>query len=98
MVAELAKVQAAEAKKFHPGYLSAFPEEFFDRVEARQKVWAPYYTIHKIMAGLLDVSELCGNRSGARDRDEDGRLGEVSSRPADATRRCRPRSAPNTAA
>jgi uncharacterized protein len=61
MVAELTKVQTAEAKKFHPGYLSAFPEEFFDRVEARQKVWAPYYTIHKIMAGLLDVSELCGN-------------------------------------
>ncbi len=61
MVSELAKVQAAEGKKFHPGYLSAFPEEFFDRVDARQKVWAPYYTIHKIMAGLLDVSELCGN-------------------------------------
>jgi DUF1680 family protein len=62
MVAELAKVQDAEAKRFHPGYLSAFPEEFFDRVEARQKVWAPYYTIHKIMAGLLDVSQLCDNR------------------------------------
>lgn len=62
MVAELAKVQTAEAKRFHPGYLSAFPEEFFDRVEARQKVWAPYYTIHKIMAGLLDVSQLCGNQ------------------------------------
>ena len=44
MVAELAKVQTAEAKKFHPGYLSAFPEEFFDRVEARQKVWAPVPT------------------------------------------------------
>src|SRR5213080_688115 len=62
MVAELAKVQDAEAKRFHPGYLSAFPEEFFDRVEARQKVWAPYYTIHKIMAGLLDVHQLCDNR------------------------------------
>ena len=61
MVAELAKVQDAEAKRFHPGYLSAFPEEFFERVEARQRVWAPYYTIHKIMAGLLDVSELCDN-------------------------------------
>jgi uncharacterized protein len=56
MVAELAKIQDAQAKRFHPGYLSAFPEEFFDRVEAREKVWAPYYTIHKIMAGLLDVS------------------------------------------
>jgi uncharacterized protein len=61
LVAELAKVQDAESTKFHPGYLSAFPEEFFDRVEARQRVWAPYYTIHKIMAGLLDANLLCGN-------------------------------------
>src|SRR5262249_43381404 len=62
MVAGLGAVQDAEAKRFHPGYLSAFPEEFFDRVDARQKVWAPYYTIHKIMAGLVDVYQQCGNR------------------------------------
>src|SRR5262245_20975040 len=62
MVGELAKIQDAKAARFHDGYLSAFPEEFFDRVEARQRVWAPYYTIHKIMAGLLDVNQLCGNR------------------------------------
>jgi len=61
MVAELAAIQEAQATRFHAGYLSAFPEEFFDRVEAREKVWAPYYTIHKIMAGLLDVSQLCEN-------------------------------------
>ncbi|KAJ0793120.1 putative six-hairpin glycosidase superfamily, beta-L-arabinofuranosidase, GH127 [Helianthus annuus] len=30
------------------GYLSAFPSEFFDRFEAIQPVWAPYYTIHKV--------------------------------------------------
>jgi len=62
MVSQLADIQQALAKRFHAGYLSAFPEEFFDRVEARQKVWAPYYTIHKIMAGLLDVHQLCENR------------------------------------
>ena len=61
VVTELAKVQAAEATKFHPGYLSAFPEELFDRVDARQRVWAPYYTIHKIMAGLLDAYVLTAN-------------------------------------
>jgi len=61
LVAEFAKVQEAEGHKFHPGYLSAFPEEFFDRVEARQRVWAPYYTIHKIMAGLFDAYQLAGN-------------------------------------
>ncbi|KAF3321394.1 Non-reducing end [Carex littledalei] len=36
------------------GYLSAFSDEFFDRFEAIEPVWAPYYTIHKIMQGLLD--------------------------------------------
>jgi DUF1680 family protein len=61
MVAELDKVQRALAAKFTPGYLSAFPESFFDRVDARQQVWAPYYTIHKIMAGLLDVHQLTQN-------------------------------------
>jgi DUF1680 family protein len=60
-VKELATVQQALARKFNPGYLSAFPEELFDRVERRQRVWAPYYTLHKIMAGLLDVRQLCGN-------------------------------------
>jgi DUF1680 family protein len=61
MVSELAAIQQAQATRFHAGYLSAFPEEFFDRVDARQKVWAPYYTVHKIMAGLLDVNQLAGN-------------------------------------
>jgi len=61
LVAQFAIVQDAESKTFHPGYLSAFPEELFDRVDARQRVWAPYYTIHKIMAGLLDAHLLTGN-------------------------------------
>jgi DUF1680 family protein len=62
LVGELAKVQAAmPARGFNAGYLSAFPEELIDRVEARQRVWAPYYTLHKIMAGLLDMYQLCGN-------------------------------------
>ncbi|XP_044423843.1 uncharacterized protein [Triticum aestivum] len=43
------------------GYLSAFPAEFFDRFEAIQPVWAPYYTIHKIMQGLLDQYTVAGN-------------------------------------
>src|SRR5437764_6634050 len=63
IVSELAKIQQAKPSRgFHPGYLSAFPEEFFDRVDARRRVWAPYYTIHKIMAGLLDMYLLYGNR------------------------------------
>lgn len=34
--------------KMGTGYLSAFPSEEFDRFEAVQPVWAPYYTIHKV--------------------------------------------------
>ncbi|KAJ6325971.1 hypothetical protein OIU78_013128 [Salix suchowensis] len=42
-------------------YLSAFPSELFDRFEAIKPVWAPYYTIHKILAGLLDQYTLADN-------------------------------------
>lgn len=59
IVAELAKCQQALGES---GYLSAFPESFFDRVENLQPVWAPYYTLHKIMAGLLDMHVHCGNQ------------------------------------
>jgi uncharacterized protein len=63
IVAELAKVQQAmPLRGFHEGYLSAFPEEFFDRVDVAQRVWAPYYTLHKIMAGLLDVYAHCNDQ------------------------------------
>ncbi|MEO8777149.1 MAG: glycoside hydrolase family 127 protein [Rhodanobacter sp.] len=43
------------------GYLSAFPESFFDRLSHGQKVWAPLYTIHKIQAGMLDMYRHAGN-------------------------------------
>jgi DUF1680 family protein len=58
IVDELAKCQ----KKLGGGYLSAFPIEFFDRLDARQNVWAPFYTVHKIMAGMLDMYQLAGNK------------------------------------
>ncbi len=62
LVSTLATCQSrATASGYHQGYLSAFPESFIDRVEARQSVWAPYYTLHKIMAGLLDMYQLAGN-------------------------------------
>ncbi len=58
LVAGLAKCQDALGAS---GYLSAFPESFIDRVETTGQVWAPYYTLHKILAGLLDIHALCGN-------------------------------------
>lgn len=49
-------------KKLGGEYLSAFPTEFWDRLDARKPVWAPFYTIHKIMAGLFDMHQHAGNK------------------------------------
>jgi DUF1680 family protein len=57
IVAELGKCQQANGG----GWLSAFPADFMQRLKERLPVWAPFYTLHKIMAGLLDVHEHCGN-------------------------------------
>jgi hypothetical protein len=57
MVAELARCQEA----LGGGYLSAFPETFIGRAEARERVWAPYYTLHKLFAGMIDMYAHCGN-------------------------------------
>jgi DUF1680 family protein len=57
IVGELYKCQRANGG----GYLSAFPPEFLERLKTGTKVWAPWYTIHKIMAGLLDMYLYTGN-------------------------------------
>jgi len=57
VVSVLAQCQQAHGN----GYVSAFPEEFFDRLREGKNVWAPFYTIHKIMAGLLDTYTYAGN-------------------------------------
>lgn len=57
MVRELGKCQDAFAQMDLEGYLSGYPVEQFDLLEAYTpypEIWAPYYTFHKIMAGLLD--------------------------------------------
>src|ERR1700746_1795586 len=58
LAAEVARCQAA----IGTGYLSAFPVDLFDRLRAGQPAWAPFYTLHKIMAGLLDTYTLSGDR------------------------------------
>ncbi len=59
MVDELYKCQQAHGN----GYLSAFPEKDFETLETRfTGVWAPYYTLHKILQGLLDAYVKTGNR------------------------------------
>eukprot|EP01006_Ploeotia_vitrea_P040519 TRINITY_DN66429_c5_g1_i2.p1 TRINITY_DN66429_c5_g1~~TRINITY_DN66429_c5_g1_i2.p1 ORF type:complete len:658 (+),score=44.82 TRINITY_DN66429_c5_g1_i2:56-2029(+) len=57
LVRELSKCQ----QKMGTGFLAAFPVSFFDKLEHHIYVWAPYYTIHKIMAGLYDQYRIAGN-------------------------------------
>lgn len=50
LVAGLAEVQAS----YPDGYLAAFPQQLIERNLKGQSVWAPWYTLHKILAGLID--------------------------------------------
>ncbi|MBP2327907.1 DUF1680 family protein [Kibdelosporangium banguiense] len=50
----------------HPGFLSAYTEAQFIRLEeftnySGAGIWAPYYTLHKITRGLLDAYHLAGS-------------------------------------
>jgi len=48
---------AKNPDKFAAGFLSGYDEEQFDLLEeytTYPTIWAPYYTLHKIMAGLRD--------------------------------------------
>lgn len=50
LVSGLAEVQQA----LGGGYISAFPEELINRNIKGQSVWAPWYTLHKLLSGLID--------------------------------------------
>ncbi|NUT53183.1 MAG: glycosylase [Saccharothrix sp.] len=50
----------------HPGFLAAYPETQFITLESMTAgnyfvVWAPYYTAHKILRGLLDAHANTGD-------------------------------------
>ncbi len=53
-------------KKNPSGYLSAYPTDLFEHLAEGKPVWAPFYTYHKIMAGLLDMYTLTGNTDALR--------------------------------
>ncbi|MEG3615400.1 glycoside hydrolase family 127 protein [Isoptericola haloaureus] len=67
IVTGLGEVQAALAETgrySHPGFLAAYGEWQFSRLEEYApygEIWAPYYTCHKILAGLLEAYSLTGN-------------------------------------
>jgi DUF1680 family protein len=50
------------------GFISAYPPDQFIMLEngatyggQKTQIWAPYYTLHKILAGLMDIYEVSGN-------------------------------------
>ena len=57
LVQGLAEVQ----RQYGTGYLSAYGEGLIDRNIQGKSVWAPFYTLHKILQGLIDQYLLCGN-------------------------------------
>ncbi|WP_234404905.1 glycoside hydrolase family 127 protein [Paenibacillus bouchesdurhonensis] len=57
MMSELAECQ------FESGYLSAFPEQLIENIEMRQPAWVPWYTMHKIIAGLISVYHATGSQT-----------------------------------
>ncbi|MFJ9738318.1 glycoside hydrolase family 127 protein [Streptomyces sp. NPDC101166] len=69
LVTALGECQRALAERgsprpSHPGFLAAYPETQFVLLESYTTyptIWAPYYTCHKIMRGLLDAYTLAGN-------------------------------------
>ena len=51
------------------GFISAYPPDQFIMLEKgatyggrNNQIWAPYYTLHKILAGMLDCYEVGGNK------------------------------------
>lgn len=57
MVSILAKCQAKN------GYLAAIPESHYEQIENGNTsgTWVPWYSMHKILAGLVDVYKLTNN-------------------------------------
>ena len=65
MVTQLGLCQdASPSRGYNTGFLAGYPETQFAQLEqltTYPTIWAPYYTCHKIMAGLLACYELAGN-------------------------------------
>ena len=44
------------------GYISAFPQNLVNRAIEGKSVWAPWYTLHKVMEGLIDMYQYTGSK------------------------------------
>lgn len=59
LVSALAEVQIALNQD---GYISAFPQNLINRAIEGKQVWAPWYTLHKVMEGFIDMYLYAGNK------------------------------------
>ncbi|MBQ8580219.1 MAG: glycoside hydrolase family 127 protein [Oscillospiraceae bacterium] len=53
----------AQCQNPDTGYLAAIPENHYAQIEKGNTAgtWVPWYTMHKVLAGLVDANELTGN-------------------------------------
>lgn len=59
LVSSLAEIQKVLNQG---GYISAFPQNLVNRAIEGKPVWAPWYTLHKVMEGLIDIYQYAGNK------------------------------------
>lgn len=57
IVSELARCQKANGGE----WLASFPESYMHRIASGKWVWAPHYTIHKLIMGLREMYAIAGN-------------------------------------
>ncbi len=58
VVAELARCQEANGGE----WAGPFPETYLHRIAAGRTVWAPQYTLHKLLSGLFDQYAVAGSQ------------------------------------
>jgi DUF1680 family protein len=57
IVAALAECQAQNGD----GWVGSIPTKYLDKILMKQRVWAPHYTLHKTLMGLIEMHTLAGN-------------------------------------
>ncbi|WP_312149094.1 beta-L-arabinofuranosidase domain-containing protein, partial [Paenibacillus odorifer] len=62
IVSELARCQEANGGE----WLAAFPETYMYRIAKGKFVWAPHYTIHKLLMGLYEMYVIAGKELALR--------------------------------
>ena len=58
LVEDLARCQ----REHGDGWAGSIPEKYLDWIARGKAVWAPQYTVHKTLMGLVDMAKLAGSR------------------------------------